>query len=515
MPALASTDPDAAGSLSERQQTIVSVTVSHRARRLAWQTATVHAFLTPVAFGADTGLPNGTGHGDPFAFVVLGLAIVVTVAMLGHWLAERFRQPPVLGELLLGVVAGNVGYWLGLPLSVLIMHLGEAREVFREVWRSGASVADAATAVLGPSAVARGGLGERLMELTSGTQGMSLVYAGFSLSLFSMLGVLLLTFMVGLQSSIGELRNVGAQALRVAFVGIVAPFALGIGMSAWLLPGSGTPTHLFIAATLSATSVGITARVLMDLGQVHTREAQVILGAAIIDDVLGLVLLAVVAGIAVTGRVDTTEVARLLALSLLFLGTVFVFGERVARAAAHIFENMDREQGKLLFPLALACVLAWVADSIQLAPLVGAFAAGLIINDEYFARGKKRWKIENLVAPLESIFAPVFFVLIGMQVNLAVFADPATLLLALSFSIVAVAGKLLGGAAVSRGMDRVTIGIGMVPRGEVGLIFASIGKSIGALSDSVFSAIVIMIIVTTFAAPVALRWSTARRDSHR
>jgi Kef-type K+ transport system membrane component KefB len=449
-------------------------------------------------------------HSDPFAYVVLGLASVIAIAMLGRWLAGRMRQPPVLGELLIGLVVGNVGYWLGFPLFLLIMHLGEARPVFREVWRSGDSVARAAERVLGPASLQDGGLASALIPLTTGPEGLALVYLSFAFSLFSVLGVLILAFMVGLQSSVAEMRQVGARATLVALVGVVAPFVLGLALSSLLLSDADMPTRLFVAATLCATSVGITARVLQDLGRIQTAEARVILGAAVIDDVLGLLLLAVVSRIAVTGSVEPLEVGRITLLASLFLGVVLVFGERIARRAAHLFESLDRQQGKLLFPIALAFTLAWLANTVQLAAIVGAFAAGLIIREEYFAEDSRHWKIEDLVSPLEAIFAPVFFVLMGMQVNLASFAEPSTLILAGVFTTVAIVGKLLAGLPAGPGLDRLSVGVGMVPRGEVGLIFASIGKGIGVVGDAVFSAIIVMVMLTTFVSPIALRWSMDR-----
>ncbi|MDH3735190.1 MAG: cation:proton antiporter, partial [Gemmatimonadota bacterium] len=210
---------------------------------------------------------------------------------------------------------------------------------------------------------------------------------------------------------------------------------------------------------------------------------------------------------------DPVEIARISLLALLFLGTVLLLGERIARAAAWVFEHLDRQQGKLLFPLALAFFLAWLANSVQLAAIVGAFAAGLIVSDDYFAEEPNGWRIEDLVHPLETIFAPVFFVLMGMQVNLASFSEPSTLLMAGAFTAVAIVGKLVAGAPAGRGVDRLTVGLGMIPRGEVGLIFASIGKGLGVVSDAVFSAIVIMVIVTTFVTPLALRWSMARAEA--
>ncbi len=467
------------------------------------------------AAGGEEAAHGEVDHTDPFAYVVLGLACVMTIAMLGRWLAGRFRQPPVLGELLIGLVVGNVGYWLGLPLFVLVMHLGDARPVFREVWRSGDSVADAAVRVLGPSTLEAGGLAELLMPLTLGAEGLPLVYLGFAFSLFATLGVLLLAFMVGLHSSVSEMRAVGPRASLVAIVGVFVPFVLGLTLSAGMLPEGGMPIHLFVAATLCATSVGITGRVFQDLGQIETPEARVILGAAVIDDVLGLLLLAVVVGIAATGGVDLGEVAWIAFVSVLFLGSVLLFGERIARSAARRFEGLDRQQGKLMFPLALAFALAWAASMIQLAAIVGAFAAGLIISEDYFSADPRGWTIRDLVAPLEAIFAPVFFVLMGMQVNLASFAEPSTLLLASGFTAAAIVGKLAAGTPAGRDLDRLSVGMGMVPRGEVGLIFASIGKGLGVVNDAVFSAIVIMVIVTTFITPVGLRWSLARAESRR
>ncbi len=506
--------PDLAGGRTILPEAPVSESTRERwsavQRAVVLPTAALLAVVLVQAAAAE-GEPHASAdHSDPFAFVVLGLAAVMIVATIGRWLAGRFQQPPVLGELLIGVVAGNLGYWLGQPVAVLIMHLGEARPVFREVFLSGDSVEDAAARVLGAESLEHGGLAEVMMPLVIGPEGLPLVYAGFALSLFSTLGVLILAFMVGLQSSVREMREVGGQATLVAIVGVVAPFALGLGVGAWLLPDEGMPARLFVAATLCATSVGITARVFMDLGQLRTDEARVILGAAVIDDVLGLLLLAVVAGVAVTGHADPVEMGRISLLAFLFLGTVFFLGERIARGAAWVFEHLDRQQGKLLFPLALAFFLSWLANSVQLAAIVGAFAAGLIVSDEYFSEEPHGWMIEDLVHPLETIFAPVFFVLMGMQVNLESFSEPATLLLAGAFTVVAIVGKLVAGLPAGSRVDRLSVGLGMIPRGEVGLIFASIGRGLGVVGDALFSAIVIMVIVTTFVTPVALRWSMAR-----
>lgn len=275
-----------------------------------------------------------------------------------------------------------------------------------------------------------------------------------------------------------------------------------------------TPVHLFLGATLSATSVGITARVFKDLGKLQTSEARVILGAAVIDDILGLVILAVVVGIVATGRVHLSEVARILVLSALFLGGMVLLGKRLMHYPVAWFSRADRKHLKLLFPLTLAFLAAWAASMIGLAAIVGAFAAGLILSEEHFMEYTlTRTTTTELIAPLEALFAPIFFVLMGMQVNLNSFLEPGTPGLALAFVAAAVVGKLVAGFPAGKGIDRLSVGIGMIPRGEVGLIFASIGKGLGVVTDAVFSAVVIMVIVTTLITPVGLRWSLFRESA--
>ncbi len=236
-----------------------------------------------------------------------------------------------------------------------------------------------------------------------------------------------------------------------------------------------------------------------------------ILGAAVIDDILGLIILAVVIGIVTTGQVQIGEVVRILVLSLLFLGIVVVGGDRLGRLVVPLFSTLERHHCKLLFPLIVAFLLAWIASLIQLATIVGAFAAGLVLKEEFFSTDTAEPRtVEEMIAPLEAIFAPVFFVLMGMQVNLASFFQPDTLSLALAFVVVAIVGKAIAGLPAGRGIDRISVGIGMIPRGEVGLIFASIGKSLGVVNDAVFSALMIMVIVTTFMTPLGLKWSLFR-----
>jgi Kef-type K+ transport system membrane component KefB len=460
---------------------------------------------TSFTAGAHTG-----GHSDPFAFVLLELAVIIVVAMVGRWAAGKFRQPAVLGELLVGVVLGNVGYWLGLPLFALVMHLGDAVPIFNEVFRTGHSVADAAAHVLGPLQFEPGGVGAQLLGAMTGPESITYVPMGFALWLFSNFGVILLLFMVGLESSVADMLKVGGRATAVAVTGVAAPFAVGFVASRWLLPDASSAAHLFLAATLCATSVGITARVFKDLGAIRTPEAKVVLGAAVIDDVLGLIILAIAVGVASTGSLDAMNVGKIAVLSAMFLTAVIVIGERLAGYGARLGARFDRANYTLLFPLALCCAMAWAANQIQLATIVGAFAAGLILRETHFEGIENKAELEHLVSPLGKIFAPVFFVLMGMQVNLRSFAQPGTIGLAAVLTGVAIVTKLVCGLAAGSGRNRLAVGLAMIPRGEVGLIFASVGKGLGVVTDAEFSAIVIMVIVTTLITPPALKWSLAR-----
>jgi Kef-type K+ transport system membrane component KefB len=452
-------------------------------------------------------------HEDPFNEVLLTAAVVLIIALVGRGLAQRARQPAVLGELLIGVVVGNVGYWLAIPSFILIMNFSEANQLFDQVWSSGLGAQAAAEQVFSRQDLAPGEPSSELVEVLTGPDALSLVRVGLTLWMFSNLGVLLLLFMAGLESSVEEMTESGGRALLIAVLGVLAPVALSLATTYFVLPGVPFTTHLFVATTLAATSVGITARVFRDLGRMATREAKLILGAAVIDDVLGLIVLAVVVGMVATGEVQLSEIARIALISSAFLGVILIFGTRLAARGVPIFRAFDRYRVKLLYPLCLMFLLAWLASLIGLASIVGAFAAGLILSEAHFGPGDdvEELRSDQLLAPLEAIFAPVFFVLIGMQVNLATFLDLEVMGLALVLSIAAILGKLLCGLGAGRGADRLTVGLGMMPRGEVGLIFASVGRSLGVLGDAEFSAVVMMVIITTLIAPVALRWSLGRK----
>jgi len=316
--------------------------------------------------------------------------------------------------------------------------------------------------------------------------------------------------------------QVGLPSLLVALLGVTVPFALGWGVGALLLPDRSVYVHLFVGATLTATSVGITARVLQDLGRSQSAEARVILGAAVIDDVLGLVILAVVGGIIAAadrgGALSTGEGALILGKAVAFLFGALALGVYLSPKVFGLASRLGGKGVLLVTALVFCFTLAYLAAIIGLAPIVGAYAAGLILEDVHFRsfvnRGEQQ--LEHLVHPISTFLVPVFFVVMGMRVDLAAFGRVEVLGLAALLTVAAIAGKQacsLG--AIGRRLDRLSIGIGMIPRGEVGLIFANIGLGLSVagqpiVDPDIFSAIVIMVILTTMVTPPALKWSLAR-----
>jgi Kef-type K+ transport system membrane component KefB len=472
------------------------------------------AFSEVDASGGHHG--NQTGHNDRFAGILLPLALILLATMVGHGLATWLRQPPVLGELLIGIVVGNVLYQMDVPSAILAMHIDVLGDIFGSIWESGLSVAELTTQLAAGSSGAESLAYQRVLAVLTGPDGGLYVAEGFALWLFSNLGIILLLFLVGLQSRVEELLDVGPRAAGVAALGVVAPLTLGYAGSYLLLPEQSAAGHLFIATTLTATSVGITARVFQDLGNLHSPEARLILGAAIVDDIVGLMLLAVVVGMVSSGVFQIGALLKILLMSAAFLAFLVLVRRSLLTRLVLLAGVVERRHITLYVPLIIAFSLAWAADMIGLAAIVGAFAAGLIINREHFARYEDREGApERLVEPLEALFTPVFFVLMGMQVNLEAFTNPQTLWLSLMLILVALAGKLACGLAAARGMDRLLIGIGMAPRGEVGLVCASIGRGLGVISTEAFSAMVLVVAVTTVITPIGLKWRMERVQTAR
>jgi len=466
-------------------------------------------FLSLLMFPATAlAAPDGA-HADPVAPVILGVTAILVCAVIGRYLARRFGQPSVLGELIIGIALGNLVYLLG---GDFILVVREGRLLFDmvDLTFAGASMQEAAAQIF-PDPV----LAKKIVEIVEGPDGMQLLSIVHTVDMFSRYGVIFLMFLVGLESSVEEMRGAGMPSLKVAIVGMVTPFLLGLTVAWLVLPDNSVGSLLFIGATLGATSVGITARVLDELNVVHSQEARVILGAAIFDDVLGLVSLAIVSGIVISGSIQGYAVLQILALSTLFIVAVMYAGPYILRTLIAMMHGLQTHEAKIFVTFIFVMGLSWFADLVGLATIIGAFAAGLIMNDQYFSGWKSdpkygRETIRSLMDPLEAILVPIFFVLIGLQVKLESFLSAEVLLFASGLTVAAIIGKLACGLAAGGGLNRLSIGIGMLPRGEVGLIFASIGKGLGVIDSQLFSAVVLMVVITTVISPSLLKWSLRR-----
>lgn len=412
------------------------------------------------------------------AGVLLSLIFIYLASKLGGELSKLVDLPPVLGELVAGVVVG-----------ISALHL----LVFPET-----------------GAVASDSLVISILQQIAGLQPESIseVFASQSevISVLAELGVIILLFEIGLESDLRELQKVGAKAAIVAVVGVVAPF---IGGTAGLMLIFGMPTipAVFAGAALTATSIGITSKVLSELGQLKSTEGQIIVGAAVIDDVLGIIVLAVVASLAKTGEVDVLNLVYLIGSATAFLlGSIFL-GKFFNKSFVAIAQKLQT-RGNLVIPaLIFAFLMAFLANAIHLEAILGAFAAGLVLDET-----DKRKELDQQIIPIADILVPIFFVSVGARVDLSVLnptsaANREGLIIAAFLIVVAIIGKVMTGWSIfgQEKVNRLAIGIGMVPRGEVGLVFAGIGAASGILDKPLQAAIIIMVILTTFIAPPLLR----------
>jgi Na+:H+ antiporter len=427
-----------------------------------------------IVLAAPTVDAGGGGHG--FDLILIGLAVMLVVAKLGGELFERLKQPAVLGELIGGILLGNL--------------------------------------------------------ILFGFSGAEPLKTDSVIAAIAEIGVIILLFEVGLESDLKEMLEVGWSSLLVAVLGVVAPFILGWGVSAYFLPDESRLVHIFIGATLCATSVGITARVFKDIGKLNTREARIILGAAVIDDVLGLLILAVVAGSirsAGTGtEISTIDIGLIAGKSVGFLLGAVLVGHflvpRILRGAG----RLETTGVLLTFAIAFCLFLSWAAARAGLAPIVGAFAAGLVLDEVHYTprRGRTGRNLEELLQPVSMFLVPVFFVLMGLKVDLRTLARVDIIGFAALLTVAAIIGKQICSLGVlERGIKRIAVGIGMIPRGEVGLIFAGIGSALTlpdasgtrlpVIGSATFSAVVIMVIFTTLITPPALKWSMSRSSNRQ
>ncbi|MFC4639611.1 cation:proton antiporter [Deinococcus hohokamensis] len=314
------------------------------------------------------------------------------------------------------------------------------------------------------------------------------------------IGAIFLLFMVGLETRLGELLRVGREALLVAVLGIALPLALGFGFGLW--QGQTNVSALFVGTALVATSVGITAKVLQELGVLGERFAQVILGAAVIDDILGLTLLAVVSGLGNGEELSAAQVGLTLGLSVGFVAAVLALGIPLVRRAQPRLQRLSLSRA---FNVALVVGLGLAALSTVagLAPIIGAFLAGMVL-----AEVKDEVAFESKVHAIEAFLAPVFFVVVGLQLDLGTLTQPTVVVAGLALTLLAVVGKLLGGLLGARTLgprEATLVGLGMVPRGEVGLIVASLGLGAGLIGETVYAEVLLMVLLTTIVAPLVLR----------
>lgn len=343
-------------------------------------------------------------------------------------------------------------------------------------------------------------LGEIVAGIVVGPA-LGLVHGTETLHFLGELGVILLLLEVGLETDLGELRAVGRASLLVAVLGVALPFAGGIAGMAAL--GQEWPAAVFVGAALTATSVGITARVFGDLRALATLEARTVLGAAVADDVLGLVILTVVVKLTSGDGVTPADVAGVLGAAVLFLVVATAASLRMVPTAFRLVHRFSRSNGALLvFALVLTLSLAALAEVAGLAAIIGAFVAGLAL-----ARVDRVERVRRDLAPIATTFVPVFFLQIGVEADLGVFGDPSVLGIAGVLVVIAAIGKLVAAIGASGTLaDRSLIGLGMLPRGEVGLIFAGIGLAEGVLNDDLYGALLIVVLATTLVTPPLLRW---------
>lgn len=447
---------------------------------------------------------------DPVAPILIALMLIGLSAAVGGWLVQKIGQPAVLGELLVGIAIGNLAYWLRSPMMTVVREGDTAREIAVWAMTHGVNLAGAAKTLLpaGPHT-------DRVVAAISGQAGPRAISVYLFIDELSRLAVIFLLFLVGLETSVTEMRRLGGRSFRVALVGVIGPLLLGLGAMLLLMPESTVARDLFIGGILTATSVGITARVFHDMGRTQSTEARIVLGAAVIDDVLGLLVLAVVTGLVVRGSVSFWGISAITVKAVVFLFGSILAGIWLTPRLVPRIRRMGFRNVRLLFGLGLAFVLSWLATRIGLATIVGAFAAGLILEQFFTREMEDEHSLREVLSPLESLVVPVFFVLMGLQVKLETFLSWQAVELAGALTAVAIIGKLIAGPAAGRGVGWTSVGLGMLPRGEVGLIFASIGKALGVVSDALFSAVVLMVVVTTLLTPPLLGISMARDERKR
>ena len=396
--------------------------------------------------------------------ILVQLFFLILLAQVAAYVCKKIKVPPVVGEILMGIIIANLfisGYSL---FTILDLSNPNSIPVF---------------------------------------------------NVFSELGVIFLLFAVGLVTPFHELRQVGRTAGLVAVLGVILPFFSGLALM--FLFGRTTLEALFIGAAMVATSVGITARVLKDLGVMESIEGRVIIGAAVIDDVLGLIVLAMISGIAQGGTLNLADIAVVAALAVAFVLVVIYISALLpkVRTSSPVMSALKkRKPRKAWSPLPLALLVCFglsaLASYLNLAAIVGAFLAGML-----FAEFRDVWPAEEKFGPINELFVPFFFLFIGIQVKLGEFANTAIIVLMLAVILVAIITKFIGcglGARKLGARSAAVVGVGMIPRGEVGIIVASIGLTSGVIGNDLFTVVVAMSLVTTLLAPWLITFTFNRKN---
>jgi len=358
-------------------------------------------------------------------------------------------------------------------------------------------------------------IGELLAGVVLGPSVLGWLDITDPIRLLAQIGIIMLLFEVGLETDVGRLIATGLRALSVATLGFVLPFVLGFAVSYWLF-GLSLMAALFVGGTLTATSIGITVRVLTDLKRHHSREAQVVLGAAVIDDVMGVVLLAVLYEFYLGGGIKLANAGKV----ALFVGVFFILAPLVAKLISLLIKRVESAtEIPGLIPTAIVSLVlffAWLAHAIGAPELLGGFAAGLALSRRFFfplgiairADPNFAHRIEGQMGPIIHLFTPIFFVSVGLSLNLREIDWSSTFIWTFSLSVFALAmlGKLIGGlVSGEKGLRALIVGLAMSPRGEVGLIFAELGRTSGIMNAELYAATVIVIVFTTFLPPLVIK----------
>ncbi|MFQ5863325.1 MAG: cation:proton antiporter, partial [Candidatus Brocadiales bacterium] len=391
-------------------------------------------------------------HTDPANSVLLAIVIIIAAAKIGEEGAKRLGLPQVVGELVMGIILGNMYFF-------------------------------------------------------SGWDFFNFLHEMPFLKIMSEIGVIVLLLMVGVNTDLKAMLRVGLSAFLVAFGGVMMPAGLGYLISYFLLPDASLHARLFLVASLCATSVAIKLKVFHELGKLQTTEAKIVIGAAVVDDALVLLILAAISGIAITGQFSAGGIAVTATVAVAFLSALGVVSLRYGESFGNLVTRKCPEGIKIFIIVVVCLGLAFLAEFIGLATIVGAFNAGLFLRyvKAKTLMGKER-SMEELIWPAYLVVVPIFFVLVGAQVRLESFMDRDAVVLGLSITGAAILGKLFCSVCVvERGVNRLAIGIAMIPRLEVALIIASVGRGLGVLGDTLFSAVTVMVAITAIMSPPLLK----------